>query len=91
MSAVAAPVRDFSCFDLRSACVRNNARDYYQFSDEVALELSEHPGYLVGVDLDLELGALVARLEVLLEVVRPVHLLHRLLKLQTTHHQQTSF
>jgi hypothetical protein len=63
------------------ASISNNARDYNQLSNKVALQISEHARNLITVNLHLELRHRVSLFELLTEIVSLVHLLHCFFKL----------
>ena len=81
MSAVLALHSDLRGSNGSTTSVSDDAGNHNQLANQVALEVSQHSGVLITVNLHLELRNRVSLLEVLREIVSLVHLLHCFLEL----------
>jgi hypothetical protein len=69
--------------DRSSACIGDDTRDDDQLTNQIALQVSQHAGVLITVNLHLERRNIISLVKVLCEIVSFVNLLHCFLKLLT--------
>jgi len=81
MTTVSALDGYLGCSDSGSACVSDDTRDNNQVANKIALQISQHLGMLITVNLNLEIWNGVSISCLLLEIVSSVHFLHGFLEL----------
>jgi hypothetical protein len=82
MSAIAALHSNSGCTNGCPASVGDDTRNNNKLTNEVALEISQHLGDFVTVDLNLEIRHNVPILEMKAEIVSLVNLLNSFFKLE---------
>jgi hypothetical protein len=82
MTAISALHSDLRGPNLGSARIGNDTRDYNELADQIALQLSEHSGIFIAVELNLEQRKFLSRIAFMAEIVSFVHLLNSFLELE---------